>query len=96
MIDCELCQGLSVKHKAPFLEQKKQTAYRFYLSRLCHIVHCTEKIVTECMCADSVSAERVVQGEVGGVTHVVLCTWQLLGLKGSWMALDGPILTLAA
>ena len=28
----------------------------------------------------SASAERVGQGEVSGVTHRVLCTWQLLGL----------------
>ena len=63
--------------------------------QLHHIVHCTEKIVTGRMRADSASAERVVQGEVGGVTCIVLCTWQPLGLtvNGSWLALDGPILT---
>ena len=37
------------------------------------------------------SAERVRQGEVGGVIHRVLCTWQLLGL-----AVKGPIPTLVA
>lgn len=57
-----------------------------------------EKIVSARLCPGSVSAERVEQGEVGGVTHRVLCTWQLLGLavKGLWLALGGPILTLAA
>ena len=36
-------------------------------------------------------------GEVGGVTHWVLCTWQLLGLtvKELWLAPGRPILTLA-
>ena len=33
----------------------------------------------------SASAERVGQGEVGGITGRVLCTWQLLGL-----AVKGP------
>ena len=49
-------------------------------------------------CAGSASAEMVGQGEVGGVTRSVLCTWQLLGLtvKRPWLALGGPILTLAA
>ena len=43
-------------------------------------------------------AERVGQGEVGGVTRRMLCTWQLLGLvvKGSWLAPGGPIPTLVA
>ena len=38
------------------------------------------------------------QGEVGGVTRRVLCTWQLPGLavKGPWLASGGQILTLAA
>ena len=38
------------------------------------------------------------QEEVGGVTHRVLCTWQLpgLGAKGPCLALSGPILPLAA
>ena len=55
-----------------------------------------------CWRADSVSAERVGQGEVGqgavgGLTRRVLCTWQLLGLvvKGPWLAPGGPILGLA-
>ena len=76
-------------------------ACRFYLTlyivhiQLHHTVHCTEKIVTGRMHADSASAERVIQGEVGGVTWIVLCTWQPLGLtvKGSWLALDGPIIS---
>ena len=60
--------------------------------------HCAEKIVSACWCAGSVLAERVGQGEVGGVTRRVLCTWQLLGLaiKGPWLALGRPILGLAA
>ena len=32
------------------------------------------------LCTGSVSAERVGQGEVGWVTHRVLCIWWLLGL----------------
>ena len=38
------------------------------------------------------------QEEVGGVTHRVLCTWQLLGLavKEPRLAPSGPILALAA
>ena len=38
------------------------------------------------------------KGGVGGVTRRVLCTWQLLGLgvKGPWLALGRPIVTLAA
>ena len=42
--------------------------------------------------ADSASAERVGQGEVGGVTDRVLCTWWLLGLalKRPWLAPGGP------
>ena len=46
----------------------------------------------------SAAAERVGQGEVGGVTRRVTCTWQLLGLavKEPWLALGGSILILAA
>ena len=35
---------------------------------------------------------------MGGVTHRVLCTWQLLGLavKEPWLALSEPIPTLVA
>ena len=35
---------------------------------------------------------------MAGVTHRVLCTWQLLGwvVKQTWLALGGPILALAA
>ena len=43
------------------------------------------------MCAGSASAERVGQGEVGGVTGRVLCTWWLLGLalKRPWLVPGG-------
>ena len=49
-------------------------------------MHCTEKR------ASSVSAERVGQGEVGGVTRRVTCTCWLLGLavKAPWLGLGGP------
>ena len=43
-----------------------------------HTAHCAEKIVSACLRAGSASAERVGQGEVGGVTSRVLCTWWLL------------------
>ena len=38
------------------------------------------------------------QGEVGGVTDRVLCTWWLLGLalKGPWLVLGGLLPTLTA
>ena len=42
--------------------------------------HCAEKIVSAHQRAGSAYAEMVGQGEVGGVTRRVLCTWQLLGL----------------
>ena len=44
----------------------------------------------------SASAERVGQGEVGGVTHGVTCTWWLLGLavEVAWLGPCGPILAL--
>ena len=44
------------------------------------------------------SAEMLRQGEVVGVSHRVVCTWQLLGLavKQPWLALSGLILALAA
>ena len=43
-----------------------------------------------------VSAERVGQWEVDGVTHKVLCTQWLLGLvvKWPWLALGRPIFAL--
>ena len=55
-------------------------------------------MISVCLRAGSASADRLGQGEVGGVTHKVLCTWQLLGLavKGLWLAAGGLILTLAA
>ena len=60
-------------------------------------MHCAEKIVSVHLHAGSASAERVGQGEVGGVTRRVLCTWQLLDLvvRGSWLAPGGPFLGLA-
>ena len=42
-----------------------------------HTAHCAEKIVSA---LGSASVERVGQGEVGGVTRRVTCTWWLLGL----------------
>ena len=61
-------------------------------------MHCIEKIVSVRLRAGSASAEKVGQGEVGGVTRRVLCTWELLGLvvKGPWLGPGGPILGLAA
>jgi len=46
----------------------------------------------------SASAERVGQGEVGGVTRRVTCTWWLLWLSVEmpWLALGDPILPLFA
>ena len=46
----------------------------------------------------SASAEKVEQGEVGGVTRKVTYTWWLLGLsvKAPWLGPGGPILALAA
>ena len=54
--------------------------------------HYAEKIVSVHLCAGSASAERVGQGEVGGVTGRVLCTWWLLGLalKRPWLVPGGP------
>ena len=48
--------------------------------------------------AGSASAERVGQGEMGGVTNRVIYTWWLLGLaaKAPWLGPGGPILALAA
>ena len=56
-----------------------------------HTAHCAT-------CAGSVSAEMVGQGEVGGVTRRVTCTWWVLGLavKAPWLGQGGPILALAA
>ena len=57
-----------------------------------HTAHCAEKIVSARLRAGSASAERVGQGEVGGVTSRVLCTWWLLGLalKRPWLVPGGP------
>ena len=43
------------------------------------------------------SAERVGQGKVGGVTRRVTCTWWLLGLavEVPWLGPCGPIFALA-
>ena len=56
-----------------------------------HTAHCAEKIVSAHLRAGSASAERVGQGEVGGVTCRVLCTWWLLGLalKRPWLVPGG-------
>ena len=53
--------------------------------------YCAVKIV-------SASAERVGQGEVGGVTRRVTCTWWLLAsaAKAPWLGPGESILTLAA
>ena len=61
----------------------------FWLHR---IVTVQKRVVSVCLCTDSVSAERVVQGKVGGVTGRVLCTWWLLGLplKRPWLVSGGP------
>ena len=63
-----------------------------------HTAHCAETIVSAHWYTGSVSAERVGQGEVGGVTHRVTYTWWLLGLavKTPWLGPCGPILSLAA
>ena len=60
---------------------------------LLHTVHCAENIVSAHWCAGYELAERVGQGEVGGITRRVLCTWQLLGLavKEPWLVPSGPI-----
>ena len=57
-----------------------------------HTAHCAEKIVSARLRSGSASAERVGQGEVGGVTGRVLCTWWLLGLalKRPWLVPGGP------
>ena len=65
---------------------------------LCHTAHCAEKLVSASLCTGSASAERVEQGEVGGVIRRVLYTWWLLGLalKRPWLASGGPPHTLTA
>ena len=50
---------------------------------LCHTAHCTEYL------HGSVSAEKVGQREVGGVTCNVLCTWWLPGLRSYKVAMVG-------
>ena len=67
----------------------------FWLHRT---TNCAKKIVAVHWCAGSASPERVGQGDGGGVTRRVLCTWQLLGLavKEPWLGPGGPILALAA
>ena len=61
-------------------------------------MQCAEKMVSVHLRAGSVSAERVGQREVGGVTRRVTYTWWLLGLavKGPWLGLGGPPLALTA
>ena len=62
--------------------------------------HCAlhRKIVSVHLRVGSVSAERVGQVEVGGVTHRVTCTWWLLGLalKRPWSVPGVPPPTLTA
>ena len=60
-------------------------------------MHCAQKIIFARQHAGSASAERVGQGEVGGVTRRVTYTWWLLGLtvKTPWLGPRGPILALA-
>ena len=50
-------------------------------------MHCAEKIAHAGYMCGSASAERVGQGEVGGITCRVTCTWWLLGLavKAPWL-----------
>ena len=57
-----------------------------------HTAHRAEKIVSARLRAGSALAERVGQGEVGGVTGRVLCMWLLLGLalKRPWLVPGGP------
>ena len=62
--------------------------------RLHHTVHCAEKIVSVHLRIGSMSAERMGQGKVGGITCSVLYNRQLLGLtvKGPWLSLGGQFL----
>ena len=60
-------------------------------------MYCAEKVVSTCLRAGFVSAERVGQREVGKqevgeVTCRVTCTWWLLGLalKEALLELGGP------
>ena len=61
-------------------------------------MHCAEKMVSAHLRAGSASAERVGQGEVGGVIRRVTCTWWLvwLSVEMPWLALGGPIVALFA
>ena len=63
-----------------------------------HTAHCAERIVSARLRTGSALAERVGQGEMGGVTCRVLCTWWLLGLafKRPWLVPGGPPHTLTA
>ena len=79
-----------------YLEQKEQMASGYYLtlypySALLLTSYCALHLLLH---MGFVSAKRLVQEEVGGVTHGVLCTG--LALKGPLLALGGPILTSAA
>ena len=60
-----------------------------------HNIHISQLRVFS-MRAGSASAERVGQGEVGGVTRRVTCTWLGLAVKVPWLGPCGPILALAA
>ena len=61
-------------------------------------MHCAEKMVSAHLRAGSASAERVGQGQVGGVIRRVTCTWWLvwLSVEMPWLALGGPIVALFA
>ena len=63
-----------------------------------HTAHCAKKIVSVRLCVGSASAERVGQGEVGGLIHRVTWTWRVLGLvvKQSWLGPGWPPLALSA
>ena len=60
--------------------------------------HGAEKMVSVRLHVGSLLAEKMGQGEVGGVTRRVTCKWWQLGLavKVPWLGLDEPILALTA
>ena len=68
----------------------------YHANPLNHIVHFWLNHTAHC--AGSVSAERVGQGKVAGVTRRATCTWWLLGfaVKTPRLVPGGPFLALAA
>jgi len=92
-----VCCSLVPRSNLMFLQQTMNNTnmlnpiVHFWL-HVYHTAHCAEKIVSARLRAGSASAERVGQGEVGGVIHRVLCTWWLLGLalKRPWLVPGGP------